>query len=54
VNLSVSRMRQAVAAFDLVQEALGHEESLLFNGCWKHHIVPLGNRRRGWRAAGKW
>jgi hypothetical protein len=33
-------MRQAVAAFDLGQETLGHEEALLFNGGRKHHIVP--------------
>jgi hypothetical protein len=35
-----------VATFNLGQEALGHEEALLFNGGRKHHIVPLGNRRR--------
>jgi hypothetical protein len=40
VNVSISGVRQAVATFDLEQEALGHEEALLFNRCRKHHIVP--------------
>src|ERR671912_168383 len=40
VNFSISGMGQAVATFDLGQEALGHEEALLFNRSWKHHIVP--------------
>jgi hypothetical protein len=33
-------MRQAVAAFDLGKDALGHEEALLFKGGRKHHIYP--------------
>src|SRR5688572_5948233 len=33
-------MGQAVAAFDLGKEALGHEEALLFKGGRKHHIYP--------------
>jgi hypothetical protein len=40
VNFSISRMGQAVATFDSGQEALGHEEALLFKGGRKHHIVP--------------
>jgi hypothetical protein len=40
VNFSVHGAGQAVATFDLGQEAPGHEEALLFNRCWKHHIVP--------------
>jgi hypothetical protein len=33
-------MGQAVAAFDLGEEALSHEEALLFKGGRKHHIFP--------------
>ena len=47
VDLSIGGMRQAVATFNFGQEALSHEEALLFKGGRKHHIVPLGNRRRG-------
>jgi hypothetical protein len=47
VDLSIGGMRQAVATFNFGQEAPGHEEALLFKGDRKHHIVPLGNRRRG-------
>jgi hypothetical protein len=43
VNISISWVRQAVATFDLGQEALGHEEALLFNRCREHHIVPQGH-----------
>jgi hypothetical protein len=53
MNFSISGVRQAVATFDLGQEALRHEESLLLNRCRKHHIVPHGSYRRRWRAAGK-
>jgi len=41
VDFSLCGMGQAVAAFNLGQEALGHEESLLLKGgVRKHHIVP--------------
>src|SRR3712207_6142822 len=40
VYFSVCGVWQAVATFDFRQETLRHEEALLFNRCWKHHIVP--------------
>jgi hypothetical protein len=40
MNFSVCGVRQAVASFDLGQEALRHEKALLFNRCREHHIVP--------------
>jgi hypothetical protein len=40
MNFTISRVRQAVATFDLGQEALRHKEALLFKRCWKHHIFP--------------
>jgi hypothetical protein len=49
MNFSINWVREAVAAFNLRQEALGHEETLLFEGGWKHHIVPHGKSRRIWR-----
>jgi hypothetical protein len=39
-DLSLSGTGQAVAAFDLGEEPLGHEEALLFKGGRKHHIYP--------------
>jgi hypothetical protein len=53
MDFALSGMGQTVAAFNLGQEALGHEEALLFNGGRKHHIIPLSNRRRLARD-GKW
>jgi len=53
MNFSVCRMGQAVATFDLGQEALRHEKALLFNRCRKHHIVPHGSYRLPRRREGK-
>jgi len=39
-NFSAYRMGQTVATFDLGEEALSHEEALLFKGGRKHHIYP--------------
>jgi hypothetical protein len=51
----LGRTRQTVAAFDLGQEALGHEEALLFNGGRKHHIIPqLESPPPGARRQVKW
>jgi len=41
-NLALVRVGQAVAAFDLEQEALGHEEALLFNGLLQFLQVVIG------------
>jgi hypothetical protein len=40
MKLSAWRMRQSVTAFDLVEEALRDQETLMFKGGRKHHIVP--------------
>jgi hypothetical protein len=47
-------MRQAVAAFDLGEEAPGHEEALLFkDGGRKHHIFPQLVSPAVWRTTDK-
>jgi hypothetical protein len=53
VDFSLSGVRQAVATLDLEEEALRHEDALLFNGGRKHHIYPQLVSPVVWRPTGK-